>query len=148
VVRIWLKRLVVVVAALSVIGVAGPAEPAAASSCYTQYCGGVMTNNSSGLFYVANNWCWGDRDRWWGNILPCASTWNASAANSYFLLGRPDTTANYYWYYDTDAFRVDARCRMTAWAGTHVIFDNSTSNTPMWVKINNLSNYTVTVACA
>ncbi|HEY6797054.1 MAG TPA: hypothetical protein VI248_20465 [Kineosporiaceae bacterium] len=121
--------------------------PASATVCTTRGCGGIVRNNSSGLVRVSNNWCWGNKYVYYGNTLPCATTWSSTSYKSFFLLGHPDDTTNYYYYYDTDAFRVDARCKMTTWSGTHVIYDNSTSDTPMWVKINNDSDVTITLAC-
>jgi hypothetical protein len=143
-VMVRLSAVAILAAGLGAVGMGS----ASASSCYTQYCGGVVSNNSNnGFLYVANNWCWGDRSTYWGNTLPCAPSWNSSGPNSFFLLGHPDTTANYYWYYDTDAFRVDAGCRMTTWDGSTVIYDNRGSSSPMWVKINNLQRISVTVPC-
>ena len=111
--RLWLKKFAIVAVAIGVIKAGSPATPASASSCYTPWCGGVMTNNGSGYFWVTN--CWGSGTEWYGNFPPCATGgWNAYAANSYFWLAPTDTTANYYWYYDTGAFRIDAGCRMTA----------------------------------
>lgn len=139
-----------VVAGMSAIGLtigAGAANPASAGTCGQPYCGGVVTNNSSGLLFVANNWCWGDRTRHWEDTLPCARTWNAYAPNSYFLLGHPDTTVNYSNYYDTDAFRVNAGCRMTVWDGSSTVHDNRGSGTPMWVKINDIQRITVQNPC-
>lgn len=144
--KIWLKKLAIVAVAIGVITAGSPATPASASSCYTPWCGGVMTNNSSGYFWVTN--CWGSGTEWYGNFPPCATGgWNAYAANSYFWLAPTDTTANYYWYYDTDAFRIDAGCRMTTWSGSTVVYDNRGSSSHKWIKINNLSKITVQVAC-
>jgi len=143
--RSRLPKLLVAVASLFAVDVS--VTPASAGTCGTRYCGGVVTNNSSGYVFVSNNWCWSNQSRYWGNTLPCAPNWNAFAPSSYFLLAPTDTTVNYYSYYDTDAFRVDAGCRMTTWDGGYVIYDNRGSSSPMWVKINNLQRISITVAC-
>lgn len=145
--RMRLIRLAVAVVSAIGLTVSVTAAPASAGNCTTKYCGGVVTNNSAGLVYVANDWCWPDRNRVWGNTLFCAPNWNSSASHSYFLLGHPDTTVNYSFYYDTDAFRVDAGCRMTVWDGSSTVHDNRGSSSPMWVKINNIQRISVSNAC-
>jgi hypothetical protein len=139
-------RLALVAAAIAAAAaITVPAGPAAASVCTTQYCGGVVTNNSSGLIRVSNMWCWSNISTWYGSTLPCATSWNAYAYNSFFLLGHPDTTANYYYYYDTDAFRVDAGCQVHVYDGFEdLVFSDRGNATPMWVKITNNQKFTVT----
>jgi hypothetical protein len=133
-----LKRLALVaVATLAFVG-AVPASPASAGTCSTRGCGGIVYNNSSGLFRVANNWCWPDRTTWRGTTLSCASSWNAYAPNSFFVLGHPDTTLNYSFYYDTDAFRVDPNCVYYDTTSSFT-YDNRGWSSPLWVKINNWS---------
>lgn len=144
--RRWIKKLGVVVAATAALAIVTPTSPAVAGTCTTKYCGGIMTNSSSGsiggLFFVSNNWCWSNRSEWYGSTLPCATKWSAYAYNSYFMLGHPDTTSNYPYYYDTDAFRIDPGCQLNASDGT--IYRNYDTTTPLWRKINNLSDIRIT----
>ena len=141
-------RLAVVLAALGSLVAIAPASPAAAGTCGTPGCGGYVINSgSSGVYvFVSNNWCWSSSNPYFGSTLPCAPTWNAFAYNSYFLLAPGDNTNNYSHYYDTDAIRIDKGCKVFWYNGTTNFYDNTFGSAAMWVKLTNLSGFTVTNA--
>lgn len=136
-VRIWIT----IIAVVSVLFVGSTATPAAAGTCTTQWCGGVVSNNSSSSIAVTN--CWpGTSTRYYGDTLSCMTNgWAYNKRNAGMLLGRGDSTLSYYYYYDTDGFRVFKGCKVIGYwgglGGTPFSFDRHGYSTSMWVKINN-----------
>ena len=140
----WVGRLAVAAVAIGTMVGVSPDAPASASVCTTRNCGGVITNTQSKGIFVANNWCWSNKTRYYGNTLPCAPTWSDSSYQSYFLLLSGDSTADFYYFYDTDAFRVDAGCKVIMTdGGGYFAFDNLGGSQPMWAKISNVSKVRV-----
>src|SRR5690348_2741577 len=90
----WFARIAVVAVASGLLVGTSLATSASASVCHTRGCGGAITNNSSGYFFVTNNWCLTQTTPYYGNVLPCnpPQTWNDSDWNSYFLLTPGSTT--------------------------------------------------------
>lgn len=148
----WIARSAVSAIVIGVVALVTPTIPAAAgtvdpaSTCSTPYCGGIITNHASRGIFVANNWCWSTSNPYFGSTLPCAPTWNDHAYNSFFYLGIGDTTLNYPYYYDTDAFRVDANCIVTVYDGfENITYSNRGSSIARWEKISSVQRYTVQI---
>lgn len=139
-----LKKWSARIAAAAVVGgllVGAPlATSASAGTCTTRGCGGVITNASGKGIFVSNNWCWDTTSQYYGNTLPCATTWNDSAYRSYFLLLSGHSTTEFYYYYDTDAYRIDPHCTVSFEAGSTFTSITNSSSTPMWRKITNIAN--------
>lgn len=128
-------------------------SPAAAGTCSTPGCGGVVTNGASQSIAVANCWS-GTGTRNYSTNLPsswCPNGWSTTKAGAMMNLGRGDSTYGYSKYYDTDAFRVYAGCRVVGnWggaSGSQFVFDRRGLSS-MWVKITDWDNaYIRSITC-
>jgi hypothetical protein len=139
----WSTRIAVAAVAGGMLLGTSLATSASAGVCTTRGCGGVITNDSSRGIFVSNNWCWNSQSAYYGNTLPCATTWNDSAYRSYFYLLGGDSTADFYYFYDTDAYRIDPHCTVTFAAGAGFTSMSNSSSTPLWRKITNIANMRV-----
>lgn len=117
--------------------VASPVSPA--SVCTTPGCGGVVTNGASNLpIRITNNWCWSDRSRYEGDSLPCVT--HANDPNHYqadFELPSRQTSKSYYYYYDTDAYRIYRGCVVRGNEGGSTFDIDRRGKPSLWIKISN-----------
>lgn len=138
-VRGRIAAYVVAIAATCGILLSVSVNPAAAGTCGTPWCGGVVSNGASESIAVAN--CWGTASRYYSNNMPsdvCPNGWSTTKHGAMMNLGRGDATLSYSKYYDTDGFRVYAGCRVIGnWgsaSGSQFVFDRRGLSS-MWVKI-------------
>ncbi|MGC5334757.1 hypothetical protein [Micromonospora sp. DT62] len=143
-----LKKLVANATMASAV-IAGPiglaADPAAAGTCGSPGCGGVVTNRSSTnhSIKVANCFPYSSPAYYIGDSLPCVKNPdNRYAYNADFQLPVGASTINYSYYYDTDAFRVYGGCSVTyQFEGDGSIYNENRQaySTSKWLKFSGIA---------
>ncbi|WP_343449058.1 hypothetical protein [Micromonospora oryzae] len=145
--------LLTAVAIATISTITATPSSASAGTCTIPGCGGIVNNygTSPWSIRVANNWCWSSQTTYVGDTLPCVT--NPGSSNTYqadFELPYNKTTGTYYFYYDTDAFRVYRGCKVTYHLNSigPLTNDRRSLTTSLWIKISSVDRVTIdSIAC-
>jgi hypothetical protein len=119
-------------AATATVSILATASPASAAPCGSPGCGGIVQNTgSSGPgVYVAN--CWSGASTYSGESPPCTNgRVSLNQANAMYFVSPGQTTRNWRYYYDVDAYKVGANCVLNM---DGVVTDRR-GRGPIWYKI-------------
>src|SRR4051812_34158343 len=125
---------------------------AQASTCNKPYCGGVVNNNNnrSNRFPIRVANCWdGDGFRIYRDQLQCVrSPGRPDLPNADFELAPGTTTAVYYNYYDTDAFRAFRGCRTVYQVGSGPYqAEDRHGQSSVWIRIRAAQVNIISIDC-
>lgn len=131
-----------VAVATATVSILATAVPASAAACGTPGCGGIVQNTSSSGpgVYVSNCWT-GSASTYSGESPPCTNgRVSLNQANAMYFVSPGQTTRNWRYYYDVDAYKVGANCVLNR-AG--VITDRRGLGT-VWYKITDVARVNIT----
>ncbi|MFI6920810.1 hypothetical protein ACIBIZ_12730 [Nonomuraea spiralis] len=149
-IKTLLRAGAAVLASAAFAAIAVPAQAADASAvetagtCDYSGCGGIVWNfGSSKYVTVANCWQAGSTT-YYGEKPPCVTNgYQSSMRNAMWWLARGEATDDLPYYYDTDAFKVDAGCVMKYIKDGYNYTRDRRGLSSMWEKISDSTSVRV-----
>ncbi len=140
----FIRRMMVVMVAAAATSTAAlvQAHPAMAGNCsvFGTLCGKIH-NHTKQAVYIANNWCWSDRDTFSGDSLPCVKSTKLDP-------GKSSTSK----FKDADALRMPGGCTTTYTSAfgpvKNTVHVNRRGKGPFWQKVRDGQTVTITaISC-
>ena len=118
------------------------ASPAAASTCGTPGCGGVIYNGSSSYVDVTNDWCTAAGLSTIDLYAACGiNTYSQNMTHAmWFVSSGTSSTSIGYYYYDVDGFQARGGCVTRAYDAGYLLAWDRRGKGDLWIKISSTAH--------